>query len=97
MVCNHVYADVHGHDHAPELDGSGFRKLGLATILKAGEASRSGNSGARDARTTDVGTCNTEFVGTCSKYSGDAASIGASSNNAVEVSNNSGFIALVDF
>ena len=82
MVRDHVYADVDGHDHAPELDGCGFGTLRAATIFKDAEAARSSDSG-----TSGANTGNAELVGTCSNCSGDndAGSIGASPNDAVEV------------
>ena len=84
MVRNHVHADVHGHDHAPEFDGCGFGKFGVATILKDVETPGSSNTGTG-------GAGNSELVDSCANCSGDdhAGSIGASSNDAVEISNNS--------
>jgi hypothetical protein len=81
MVRDHVHADVHGHDNAAELDGCGFGKFRVATILKDRQA-----CGTRGSGTSGANTGDSELVDACSNCSGDdASSIGASPNDAVEV------------
>jgi hypothetical protein len=91
MVRDHVHVDVHGHDHAPELDGRGFGKFRVATILKDGQTCCSSGS-ACNTHTCNTSPGNAERGDACSNCSEcpncsshESVSSDAGSNHAVKV------------
>jgi hypothetical protein len=84
MVRDHVHADLDGHDHAPEFDGCIFGKFRVAAILQDGQACGSGTPSTHGASASARG------AGPGSTERGDAWSIGASSNDAVEIAQTAG-------